>query len=25
VTNPGTGGLYGTPPVTSAAMNFTIN
>ena len=25
VTNPGSGGVYGTPPVTSAAMNFTIN
>lgn len=25
VTNPGTGGVYGTPPVTSAAMSFTIN
>ena len=25
VTNPGTGGVYGTPPVTSAAMNFMIN
>jgi hypothetical protein len=24
VTNPGTGGIYGTTPVTSAAMNFTI-
>lgn len=25
VTNPATGGMYGTPAVTSAAMNFTIN
>ena len=25
VTNPGTTGLYGTPPVTSAATTFTIN
>ena len=25
VTNPASGGIYGTPAVTSAAMNFTIN
>jgi len=25
VTNPGTGGIYGTPAVTSAAMQFMIN
>jgi hypothetical protein len=25
VTNPGSGGIYGTTPTTSAAMNFTIN
>jgi hypothetical protein len=25
VTNPGTSGIYGTPAVTSAAVNFTIN
>lgn len=25
VTNPGSGGIYGTPPVTSAAMSFTID
>ncbi len=25
VTNPGTSGIYGTPPVTSAPSNFTIN
>lgn len=25
VTNPATGGIYGTPAVTSAPMNFTIN